>query len=295
MIAGGLVTYIGIVIEDKKEDSDVIVVAPIEFVSDVDGDFGKKENFEVTTRNSRGGYEVSSVEHTNTIYATWIPDGHTNRTTSPDVIKGETVKIIAYRDSDEYYWTTMFNEPQIRRTERVRYSYSNLSTGARIDAYDDDSSYWVEIDTKDKHIRLHTSDNDGESCTYDLTFNTGEGTITLEDNRYNSIHLNSVEGILTATIENEIISKTKVTNHYVSEFTSYDCPKIHLGEPADLEPSVLGDKMAIAMEELIRQINESQVIGNLGVPTSAIGAVKMVDVPNLIMGGNVYSKKNKNQ
>lgn len=72
-------------------------------------------------------------------------------------------------------------------------------------------------------------------------------------------------------------------------------PQINFGEESALEPSVLGDKLAAAMEMLIQQINASQVIGNLGAPTSAIQAVVPVKVPNLLSGGNAYSKKNRNQ
>lgn len=72
-------------------------------------------------------------------------------------------------------------------------------------------------------------------------------------------------------------------------------PKIDLGEASDLQPSVLGDNMAAAMEELITQINASQVIGNLGAPSSAIQAVNPVVVIDLLKNGNVYSEKNRNQ
>lgn len=72
-------------------------------------------------------------------------------------------------------------------------------------------------------------------------------------------------------------------------------PKIDLGEASDLQPSVLGDNMAAAMAELISQINASQVIGNLGAPSSAIQAVNPVEVLDLLKNGNVYSEKNRNQ
>lgn len=71
--------------------------------------------------------------------------------------------------------------------------------------------------------------------------------------------------------------------------------KINLGETADLQPSTLGDNLADALEELILQINNSQVIGNLGAPSSPIQLVKMVQVLDLLRGGNSYSKKNRNQ
>lgn len=71
--------------------------------------------------------------------------------------------------------------------------------------------------------------------------------------------------------------------------------KINLGKNAALQPSTLGNNLADALEQLILQINTSQVIGNLGAPSSPIQLVKMVEVVNLLRGGNAYSKKNRNQ
>lgn len=72
-------------------------------------------------------------------------------------------------------------------------------------------------------------------------------------------------------------------------------PKIDLGEEADLEPSVLGDKLAAAFQVLKDELDNHQHIGNLGVPTSAAAAVRPITFAELLSGGNVYSKKNRNQ
>lgn len=72
-------------------------------------------------------------------------------------------------------------------------------------------------------------------------------------------------------------------------------PKIDLGEESNLEPSVLGDKLAAALQELKDEIDNHQHIGNLGSPTSPASAVKVISFEELLNGGNVYSKKNRNQ
>jgi phage baseplate assembly protein V len=84
-------------------------------------------------------------------------------------------------------------------------------------------------------------------------------------------------------------------NIFVNGHCSVDAKTMDLGRPDALQKSVLGDNMAAAMVELIQKINSSQVIGNLGAPTSAIQAVTAVEVPNLVSGGNSYSEKNRNQ
>lgn len=72
-------------------------------------------------------------------------------------------------------------------------------------------------------------------------------------------------------------------------------PQINLGEESDLEPSVLGKKMWEAMEKLKLELDTHQHIGNLGAPTSPAMGVKPFEMEGLLSGGDVYSKKNKNQ
>ena len=75
-------------------------------------------------------------------------------------------------------------------------------------------------------------------------------------------------------------------------------PLIDLGEDADLEPSVLGDKLAQwIMQELKPWLDSHQHIGNLGKPTSpaSMGPFGPFEAGNGDKGGNVYSQKNRNQ
>lgn len=86
-----------------------------------------------------------------------------------------------------------------------------------------------------------------------------------------------------------------VVNVTVNGPVNISAPEINLGEDSNLEPSVLGDKLAAALENLLIQINASQVIGNLGAPSSPIQAVKQIVAPDLLVGGGAYSQKNRNQ
>lgn len=72
-------------------------------------------------------------------------------------------------------------------------------------------------------------------------------------------------------------------------------PAIDLGEAANLEPSVLGDAIAAALDELRTELDNHSHIGNLGVPTSPAMQVKPFEFIDLLSGGASYSKKNRNQ
>lgn len=72
-------------------------------------------------------------------------------------------------------------------------------------------------------------------------------------------------------------------------------PKIDLGEESALEPSVLGDKLAAALDALRTELDNHQHIGNLGAPTSPALQVKPFEFVDLLAGGASYSTKNRNQ
>lgn len=205
----GLKFYsLGIVLEDKPRNQDMIEVDPIEdFVLD-DGKILKDDRkYDVTLPDHKDRTKNSKIKGGSMLKAKWLPFGHSNRDTSPDVYKNETVMIFRFADEQEYYWTTLMREPEIRRLECVRYSYSNQPKG--LEAYGDDTSYWIEYSTMDKKIHLHTSENNGEACTYDVTIDTQLGRINVHDNLGNSIELRSPEGELEITTTEKIILNTK--------------------------------------------------------------------------------------
>lgn len=173
---------LGIVVIDKPDTSDIINVFPSEQLPFAEGNL---------TTNPRMQ-----------ILASWVRMCDSNRFTSPDVYKGETVQIYRYADTDEYYWTDIMREPSLRKKERVIYAMSNVPDKKGIQTLD--KSYYVEISTKDKRVHLHTADNDGEACTYDLIFDTNKGTVTLLDGFGNIITLDSKPGNLNFKLNGSV-------------------------------------------------------------------------------------------
>lgn len=183
---------LGIVIKDKQRGSDLISVLPIEELPMSDGLIkDAKKEFKAKGVDSKSVSKISSVEGNLELIAKWIPFGHSNRISSPDVIKNETVILFRFADTEEYYWTTIFREPSLRRLETVLYAFGNLSKG--MIPFDKDSSYWLEVSTHDKYVKLHTSKSDGEPYEYDVIINTDTGSIELKDDIGNVIRLTSKE------------------------------------------------------------------------------------------------------
>jgi hypothetical protein len=196
----------GIVVADKHRGTDIIEIYPVEELPLVNGKIEDyKQDYKVSLPNAKGGNVSGNIKGGATIQAKWIPYGQNNRVTPPDVIRNETVLIFKYADTDTYYWTTAFNEPGIRRQETVTYMYGNIPTP--LIKFDKNTSYWFEVSTHDKSIKLHTSSNDGEACEYDIILDTGAGTFTLKDSLGNIVVLDSPGGNLTANI-NTLVTAT---------------------------------------------------------------------------------------
>lgn len=186
---------IGIVLEDKDENGDMIKVTPVEKLSLFTGDLNEQKiKFNVSLPDAQGVKREEHIEGGVDIVAKWIfSDG--NRITAPNVKKNESVLIYRFADTDEFYWQTFMREPSLRRLEHVCYGFSNLPKG--INTYEKDSSYWFEISTREKYIQLHTSKNDNELFEYDIKLDTKDGNLKIADDIENSISIDSKNRLIT--------------------------------------------------------------------------------------------------
>jgi len=201
----------GIVVQTKKLGDDRILVCPIEDLTMIDGLISKyKQDFQVSMPDISGKLVETKLVGDGHLVAKWIPLSQSNRVTPPDVVAGETVLIYQYADTDEYHWDTVFNEPSLRRLERVLHMYSNLRTGNK--PYDRNSSYWFEVSTTDKLVQLHTSNSDGERVMYDIILNTDSSTLTVKDDQGNSVILDSIAGSLKTVTNKTVDVTTDVVN-----------------------------------------------------------------------------------
>jgi len=279
----GLKLYsLGIVVEDKAVGSDQVVVYPVEELPTVYGDISKMQQNKASLPNAQGSVKTSQAQSQNTLIATWIPFGHSNRMTSPDVVKNETIAIFRYMDTSEYYWTTIFREPSLRRTETVVYAFGNIPTG--ITAFDSNTSYWYKVDTKNQIVQLHTATNNGEACGYDVIINTAQGIFTLQDTLGNNIVLNSPNGELDVNInkkvtvntvdvvvnaQNSATVNTTTSTINASSTTNINTPQTNISGNVDI-----GGNLTVA----------GNISGNNGSVTSSGGVVTAVQFVGPLQG-----------
>lgn len=259
-------TYsVGIVTSDKEIDKDIIEVYPLELMYDRSGYIDDVESVIETIQLADNNLISVNVNKTLTVKAEWKPTGNSNRVTSPNVKKGETVFLYQFADVDQFFWDTLGIAPNIRRKERVVHMYGNTDeTDTELSG---DTSYWFEISTIDKILRLHTSDNDGEKTTFDIELDTLSGILKLVDGRDCSLVYDSDTKEFTLTMVNKINLVTDEFNLKASNNAFIDVGdvlKINLDKV-----SVANDTCELiqTLSDTLQGIIDESHIGNLGIPT----------------------------
>jgi hypothetical protein len=186
-----LVIYsVGTVAANKELNSREIEVVDEEHSSMLDGKINDNvSSLEVKGTKSDGSSYESKQNATASIRAQWLPIGSSNRVTPPDVRRGEKVAIWKFADKDEYFWCTLKDDLQLRKLETAIYAWSNTRNEG--DTCTGATTYFFEVSTHTKKVTFHTSNNDGEACSYDIQINTGEGYFAFVDSLGNVIRVDS--------------------------------------------------------------------------------------------------------
>lgn len=217
-----------------------IQVFPVEELPFTSGDLKEyKDDFKAqNVKDAKGVPRSSSTTATVSLTATWLPLCASNRMTAPDVCPNESVYVYRYADSEQYYWTSLFNEPMLRRLEHVKYMFSNQKEPMVV--ADDESSYTVVVSTRDKKIHIKTAKNDEEFAKYDILLDTKKGEFSLKDDRDNFIFLESKKDLITVQACKKIELKDKRGNYIrldsqadtvilkASKATRIEAPKLHV-------------------------------------------------------------------
>ena len=215
---------IGTVASDLIVGNKNIKVYVHEILANYSGDINKKDHVTKVVKDSDGGaHSVDIDEHRQLEEVIWAPSD-TNRVTPPNVRKGEKVIVWQYGDFNKFYWTKLGLELDLRRLEHVTHVYVNTDDEEE-NPINSDNSYWTTISTLNKFVRLHTSDNDGEHTTYDITIDTKTGKLEVEDGKGNYIHMISFMDTINVnalkdinlTSKNEINLTTNVINMKANE------------------------------------------------------------------------------
>lgn len=188
------ITTIGIVAASKDDNSRFIEVYPIELLPYFEGEISddmiavNKEGVTITGKN----YNVE-LKKGMSVKADWA--GSTHMVTSPNVVKGEQVKLWASGSGDKFWWEAMGRDDKLRTRERVTWAFAARSIGG--EPLDSFNSYSLTIDAIDKHITIQTSKALDEVAAYTAQINGKDGNVTIKDDLDNVIQLDSANTKIT--------------------------------------------------------------------------------------------------
>lgn len=285
-------SYIGICITEtqypNQREFDFYVVEFLPFVTgNVTEIVDKKivQIFNVVTNQM----EEKEVSVAKTIIAEYL-GGDTNRSV-PTMYRGMQVELINFADTDRFYWRPLERDDNKRTFEHIRWSIADKNKinkdGSTIDETDpesinkgltDDNTYYIEMDTKyQKHVKISTSNSDGEKYRYFIEIDAIKNTLKIWDtnilgqsnyilldsnipqirleNRVGSIidmHHKDIEitapNNFTLNVGNNFVRKiggnvVEITGDKPTRLTKYTGPSIK--DPTILQESMLGHETKI--------------------------------------------------
>jgi hypothetical protein len=183
---------VGIVAANKPLSSDIIEATPIEHLPMLNGEL--TDNL---AQNKSEGVDADGVPYktsvgtTVTVKAKWLRIGSGQRSTAPDVRRGERVILYRFSDVDQFFWQDMADTLDLRKLETIVYRISGTTTEDT--TADDSNTYYLYLSTHNKVIHLHTSKANGEPFGYDIQLNTATGFIQIQDDDHNFIKFDSKE------------------------------------------------------------------------------------------------------
>lgn len=248
----------GIAAQDKEMDKFELEVYPMEIYPNVEGSLTETESINVDNIDVNEENTNVIINKSYTITAKWFKRGDSNRATPPDVTKGMEVVLYNYAGTDEYFWELSRREEDLFKRERVIYYYSNKEKASEEDLLN--KGYSLTIDTYNKFVRFHTTNNDEEKAAYDIQLDTGEGQFLIQDSNENKILLDSDKKDFGIKIGNDTMFKTgndlkiNVENNIEVEGKKY---KLSNGS----------DELISLLCDLLDTIMDEKHIGNQGATT----------------------------
>lgn len=275
---------IGQVVKDKEDDSLEVDVFLPELMPSLNGVLTMAESIKNFSKSTFGEHVYTTIQKRKTIRAKWINMYNSNRITPPDVVANEYVHIYQNAGSDEYFWASIGTN--LRKKERVINYYSNKNESKPNESCFEEG-YYTMVDTKDKQIVLHTSDNDGEKSQYDFILDTGDGTVLLKDKQGNYIHISSTKnnGIQSININDTVQIKTANLVHDTSDTHTISTNEqvlnnnnltINVSGNCTINAPKFGvfgngEEIIQIIIDFIQESMDEQHIGNLGIPTMIHG------------------------
>lgn len=150
-----------------------------------------KENVKFAGPN---GMDELEVTHTDSVPATWF-NRNSNRTTAPNVRRGDEVLVWRVGETDQYLWE--LRDGKNIRLETVIYAFSADPSKPIADDYS--NAYTFEVSSHNKSVTFSTSKANGEPFAFTTQYDLATGQLVNTDDVGNSAYIVSRERIVGMT------------------------------------------------------------------------------------------------
>lgn len=179
---------VGFATHNLKHDSLYLFVHILELISTEDVTY----KLDSKPKQSGIGKLFGGLTKGAVIKCRYYGDG-SNRISPPSVYKGETIEVLQFADTDQFFWRPFAPyETELRGYEASVEVYSNLDKSKKknhLKKVDKKSSYYRVIDTEGKKIHTHTSRNDNEPAEWDDKLDTKKGVRVISNSKGTYIKL----------------------------------------------------------------------------------------------------------
>lgn len=200
---------IGYVTTNKERGSRKIQCLPVESASATDGETTHNPVEEVLKGTDKDGnaYEVKGTQ-TRDLECEWMPT-EDNRSTPPDMRRGELVEIYRVGKTSQYYWRCMGFRNNLRNLEHVVWMFAaSPDSGGAGGTFE--KCYSLVFSPMDGYISINTTKANGEPFAYTLQINTKDGLAGLTDDVGNYWEVNSKDSrVKLQNVDKSMVSVEK--------------------------------------------------------------------------------------
>ncbi len=205
--------------------------------------------------------------------------------TLPEIAKGEALYIY-FIDGDikRPRFTLEKTNQSLRMTEKLKY-FINAKTSPD-DPDTEEFQYGIIMDSKDMNLKIYTTANNGEVCSWEILIDGKNGTLSYGDDKGNKTTIDSNEDSIT----NETSQGGKTT--LVGRDYTADVGKYTINADEILLDAKMGATIKAAMDLALQglNINETATVGwNVNAVQSNLTMAAMCNIiaPAIALGGGV--------
>lgn len=197
---------------------------------------GDSSGIEIPEIETKGGDVCSGyLEVAETVIATYV--GRSNMT-PPCIHKGETV-LISESINGIFYWKEVGVSDLYRLREKVTFRIANKNL--TVEDLSDDNTYYLTLNSIDKHITLATTMIDSDEFSYTFKFDVPNKSAFIKDSDGNSVVMKSDVPSITITNKNGTMMEVNKDN-------------INMNAPKNMNLTIGGDFNISVANNLIAKI-----------------------------------------